>query len=265
MKKEQASTQRLKTGITTKRTEPQENPCLFVSIRGFEFMTPDNTAILCRAGRVFFAVALAAALAAAAGCSHTARVVNIDNYGGVSVPVPRVKKNVSIQALSSSVEEQTLLQSVQNTLRNYVNECGQAEADVEVVLSLDNAAHGGSGWNFLISWPCGLLFVPAWHGYCYTHNYVFHAKLRETASGKTLDELDIPVDLNIRHADFDRTLFSEGLAWTLWTIPALVTAPFHTAYDNDALQPVVKTAELPVGSYVAQRVAERLEKLNVKR
>lgn len=216
-----------------------------------------------------FALSVSVALLLGAGCTHTLRVVNISEYsGGRSVSLEQ-RKRISLNIDASAHEQSILVEDgIVDSLRDYadrVTVSGKKTAqgaDVIAEIALDSQ-HEGSAWNFLITWPGFVIFTPAWNGYVYSIHHDFDVTLREPASGETLDSFKVPVDLRIRHADFDRTFWSEGMGWCGpgWSVIALVSAPFHCQYDPDVTPLAAREALSPVGKFVAKRIVEHINKL----
>ena len=114
----------------------------------------------------------------------------------------------------------------------------------------------GSGWNFLINFPGFLIFTPAWNGYVYRVNYDVDVLLSKASDSTKIDSFSLPIHLNVRHADFNRT-WTEISYFEVGVI-ALVGGIVFTGYDDNVSQLVIDKIEVPIGEYVAQDIVSRL-------
>jgi hypothetical protein len=112
--------------------------------------------------------------------------------------------------------------------------------------------YSGSGWNFLINFPGFLVWAPAWHGYNYNVTYKTKIHLYSTADKKTFAILNIPIYLNVRHADICRT-WTE-ISWLEVGIIALIGGIVFIGYDDDVTPLLIEETQLPLGDYLAARI-----------
>jgi hypothetical protein len=116
--------------------------------------------------------------------------------------------------------------------------------------------YAGSGWNFLINWPGFLIFTPAWNGYVYKANYQVDVALAKGADNAPIDSWQMPIHLNLRQAEIDRTWTEVG--WLEWGVIPLIGGMVFTAYDKDVTDPLIQKIEVPIGNYVAQEIVNRI-------
>ncbi len=115
-----------------------------------------------------------------------------------------------------------------------------------------------SAWNFLISWPGFVIFTPAWNG------YIYYANVRTTVTvydkeEKKIKAFDIDIPYSIRHAEFDRTVWSEGLGWLFWTAPAFFSG-IYTAivFDDDITNEIQFNIKDNYRGYVVEQVVKEI-------
>jgi hypothetical protein len=114
----------------------------------------------------------------------------------------------------------------------------------------------GSGWNFLINWPGFLVFVPALNGYVYKANYQVDIALAKSANPAQKDAWTMPINLDLRHAEIDRTWTEIG--WLEWGVIPLIGGIVFTQYDPDVTPILIDAIETPVGDYIAQEIIQRI-------
>ena len=133
--------------------------------------------------------------------------------------------------------------------------------DKVVDISIDSD-YSGSGWNFLINFPGFLIFMPAWHGYDYTAEYNFDVVIKDASGLNTIDQFQLPVVLDLRHADFNRT-WTE-VSWFEVGAIAFLGGIYFTTYDDDVTPALVSTIDTKIGDYVANEIVTRLNNLVVQ-
>lgn len=160
------------------------------------------------------------------GCTHQLRVTNLDEYavaftlGGNASRPPRV----AITPFSGTPDALFFFNAVVARL-NADPGMGELRTDYhaglakrrnafkpDVILSITpTVTYRSSGWNFLINWPGFLIFTPAWHGYVYRADVMTSMRIYDR-DGTPIDEFQVPMTYNIRHADMNRTIWT-GLTW----------------------------------------------------
>lgn len=127
----------------------------------------------------------------------------------------------------------------------------------DVIASIGvKSVYGGSGWNFLINWPGFLIFTPAWHGYNYKVSHTIDVQLNRGDDSTQFASFSLPVVLNIRHADMNRTWTEIG--WLEWGIIPFVGGFVFISYDDNVTPLVAEKVAIPVGTYVAQEIVNRI-------
>jgi hypothetical protein len=198
------------------------------------------------------------------GCAHPLTIRNLSSYR--SPPVTTLQKPVTIGLVTDStgVEERALLFGIANALGNYSAQVvlpyqltSQKPVDVIAYVGIE-AAHHGSARNFLVSFPGFVVFAPAWNGYIYEVKYTTTCTLSQGGSKETIDQFQLPIVLDIRHAGLNRT-WTTGVDYLGgFGAASLVGGIFFTAYD-DTLTPLLsETIENPIGKYVAAEIVKRL-------
>lgn len=209
-------------------------------------------------GRTAWLLSMALALA---GCSHTLEVTNLGLYKPQFINNRNADLSVGLSAVTSRPEEERFVTAIGNALKRdgfevvYPYTPQQDKADtVDFLVKLNtHSEYKGSGWNFLINWPGFLVWAPAWHGYNYRAIYTFDADIIDAKTGKEYPRVSIPVDLDIRHADIDRT-WTE-ISWLEWSVIAFVGGIVFTRYDQDLTPDLLNHVEPRIADYVSSRVA----------
>lgn len=198
-------------------------------------------------------LALAITLAA---CSHPLEIKNLSAYQ----PTHKTfAKSLAIGVTSTNTIQngRKLVDGVAHNLRFYSQRVfypaspGQPYdllADISI-----SSRHKGSLANFFISFPGFLVWAPAWNGYVYRPGYDINVDLRQ--GDQIVDSFTVPVDLNVRHADIDRT-WTE-LSWLESGILAFVGGIVFTTYDQDVTPEVETAAQQQLGNYLAQEILRR--------
>jgi len=130
---------------------------------------------------------------------------------------------------------------------------------VDYVVHIDiKASYEGSGWNYLITFPGALILTGTWHGYVYKASYAVDVTIKDFANRKKLDKFSIPIKLDLRHAEMDRT-------WTEFLTPlGVVFGAFFIAYDDDVTPLIGPKVRDPIGDYIAQEIVRRINKYRKK-
>jgi hypothetical protein len=199
------------------------------------------------------------------GCAHDMEVMNLQDYAHPAVFRDNDRK-VDLFVAQSSIDPAALW------LRNAVerelasrHEVGHFSTELKRDETFPPTAFGlsidptitfdTSGWNFIINFPGGMIFTPAWHGYDYVANISTTVAIHD-ATGKTLRELKIDTPYEFRHADFGRCWwpvfqFEIFLNW----IGGIYTS---LSYDDDATAPFQRAVEQNYASFVTDRLLDEL-------
>ena len=119
-----------------------------------------------------------------------------------------------------------------------------------------SSEYKGSKWNFLINWPGFLIWAPAWHGYDYRAIYGFDVDITDTRTGTARPRVSIPIDLDIRHADMNRT-WTE-LSWFEWSLIAFIGGIVFTRYDKSVTPLLINAIETHIGDYTSSKIGSTL-------
>ncbi|MBI9020162.1 MAG: SHOCT domain-containing protein [Verrucomicrobia bacterium] len=195
------------------------------------------------------------------GCTHQLQIKNLSSYYNTSINSLENPVRVGIRSTCSDFEDQQLVRGIGSNLSKYnarvTTNINGDNSNVDVVATISVLSdYKGSGWNFLINFPGFLVWAPAWHGYNYQVNHNVNVHLTDAKTGKSIDTINVPVSLNIRHADFDRT-WTE-LSWLEFGVIAFVGGIVFIAYDDDITPMVAQRADHVITDYIAQRVAGSL-------
>jgi len=195
----------------------------------------------------------------------TFEIKNLNNYRSASMQPSAKPVSIGIASpgTESDIYSQRLVKGVGTALARYTSEVVlpyslQSAKKVDVIAQIGvKPEYKSSGWNFLINWPGFLIFMPAWNGYVYKVNYNVDILLTDGPKNSRIDSFSIPVHLNIRHADMDRTWTEVG--WLEFgIIPLFGGIIFATTYDPDVSPLTLDKIESPVGDYIAQEIISRV-------
>jgi len=195
------------------------------------------------------------------GCQHALTIKNIDSYRQVGV-VSQKAASVGLVVQSGDASSGRLGDGIAAGLRDcstevlfpYVPE-GARKADVQANVAI-HPKYDGSGANFFINFPGFLIFTPAWNGYVYKVDYDVSVTLARVSDNAPIDTFSLPIKLNIRHADYNRT-WTE-VSWFEVGIIALGGGLVFTQYDEKVSPLVADAAKTTLGSYIAQEIVKKM-------
>ena len=197
------------------------------------------------------------------GCTHQLNIKNLNSYYGTTSAFVKQQLHIGLRTNSSDFEGRKISKMTADSL----NRCNVRVTtsflpdDVDVVATMRvQSDYKGSGWNFLINFPGFLVWAPAWHGYHYTVSHNINVELTESKTGARINTLNIPVVLNIRHADISRT-WTE-VSWLEFGVIAFVGGIVFINYDDEVTPMVTDKAGPVLADYIAQEIVSSL--LNVK-
>jgi len=196
-------------------------------------------------------------------CVHQLEVLNLDQYPAPGhIESPRAK---SIGVLEGAVDPsaKALVDGVAAGLarsgaqvQNPYRPGSDKPADLIARIGI-KAEYDGSGTNFWINFPGFLIWAPAWNGYVYKADFAVHVDLLKGSDATTVvDTLDFPVNLDIRHAEMDRT-WTE-VSWLEVGVIALVGGIVFMRYDTDVTPLLMKEIERPIGEFIAGKILTKL-------
>lgn len=195
------------------------------------------------------------------GCTHQLKIKNLNAYRNTSIQSLDTPIRIGILSTCSDVNDQQLVYSIGSSLAKYNAQVTSAvksdNSNVDVISTISiSSDYEGSGWNFLVNFPGFLVWAPAWHGYNYQVSHNININLSDAKTGKSINTISVPVVLNIRHADFDRT-WTE-ISWLEFGVIAFVGGIVFISYDDDVTPLVQQKAGPVIADLVAQRIASSL-------
>jgi len=211
------------------------------------------------------AVVITATCIAMAGCAHQLACKNIGDYRPTALGTVSKPLTIGIVPIGGDEYGDQLIRCVRDSLILKYNAKvimpylpGSSEpADIVATLSV-KPKYEGSGWNFLVNFPGFLVFVPALNGYVYHVTYDTGVVLQNTADSTTMTTFDVPITLNLRHADINRT-WTE-VSWLEWGVIAFVGGIVFTQYDTSVSPVVMKELGPQLGEYLATEIMNRVKK-----
>jgi hypothetical protein len=211
------------------------------------------------------AVVITAACIAMAGCTHQLACKNLGDYKPISLGAASKPLTIGLVPIGGDEYGDQLIRYVRDSLILKYNAKvvlpylpGSSEpADIVTTLSV-KPKYEGSGWNFLVNFPGFLVFVPALNGYVYHVSYDTNVVLQKTGDDKPVDTFDVPITLNLRHADINRT-WTE-VSWLEVGVIAFVGGIVFTQYDNSVTPVVMKDLGPQLGDYLATEIMNRVKK-----
>jgi hypothetical protein len=198
------------------------------------------------------------------GCKHSLTVRNIDSYRNLGGSPLKEKLSIGIISQNEDINCDYLVRGTAYALGKYStdvlilsNQSSYDKVDIVANISIE-PTYKGSGWNFLVNFPGFLVFAPAWNGYLYKVNYDVKIDILDSSSLAEIDTINLPIQLDIRHADFNRTW--TGISWLEVGAIALVGGIFFIQYDSKVSPLLAKEVRSPIGNYIAQMIIDRLNK-----
>jgi hypothetical protein len=197
------------------------------------------------------------------GCSHTLEIKNLDKYQGMAIIPEKTKDTIGIvhqEAGGIDVCCQRMLRGIGTALSKRAEVVPHSPTDDRIKYTAQinmKSDYKGSFWNwFPINFPGFLIFTPAWNGYVYKANYDFDILLRDAVEDKKIESFSVPIKLNLRHADMDRTWTEIG--WLEWGVIPLVAGVTFISYDPDVTSALADRIEVPIGEYIAEKIILRI-------
>ena len=198
-----------------------------------------------------------------AGCTHQLEIKNLGAYSSRPHESLARPAAIGIRPGGNGYEaEKGILDGVAGAMpRNGAIPIYPFRADtgrqVDVIADIAvKAEYAGSAWNFLINFPGFLIWTPAWHGYVYKADYVVDITLTRSRDNGLIEQFRLPVHLNLRQAESDRTWIE--VSWLDVGVTALISGVVFTQYDTDVTEPLQKAIQAPLGEYIADKIAARL-------
>jgi hypothetical protein len=196
------------------------------------------------------------------GCTHPMAVKNLDAYHNKTIVALDEHLRVGIRANAADLNGHRFIHAVGRDLLKYnaqaTTAVDQSNEFIDVIANISIVStQRGSGWNFWADFPGFLIWFPSWHGYNYDVMYDIDVTLNDAKTGKLINSMYIPVRLDVKHADIDRT-WVDGIAWPTIGVSALIGGLHNMTYD-ETITPLVEQEVAPVlADYVAQQIAYTL-------
>jgi hypothetical protein len=202
------------------------------------------------------------------GCAHQLDVKNLSTYQSTNASSLKKPLTIGIVPIAEDRDCQQLIKGIgmalgggnysATVIRPYLPLSG-SDKRADVIASIKvTSEYAGSGWNFLINWPGFLIFTPAWNGYVYEANFQVDIALAKGADNAPIESWSMPINLNLRQAEIDRTWTEVG--WLEVGVIPLIGGIVFTAYDTDVTDPLSEKIELPIGNYIAQEIVNRVNR-----
>ncbi len=201
-----------------------------------------------------------------AGCSHTMRITNIEDYFvAPSSPLKEPIKLGITSVSSTDPENSRYISAIVDALvktgnfERVIYPYSQAlHKDITNVVADINVKpnYSGRGSNFLINWPGFLIFAPAIWGYGYEAKIETVANITNMKDGRS-QQIAVPMEFKFRHADIGRT-WTVGVGWIEVGITPLIGGILFTDYDPNATAPFITNVSTGYGAFVAKKIVEAL-------
>jgi hypothetical protein len=208
------------------------------------------------------AVTLVGILMFGSGCAHTLEIKNINSYDKAQTHPLQRALTIGVVPSTDDVGSHQLMKGIESALGRYSttvvlpDSTGTTnKADVVAKIKIQSE-YKGSGWNFLINFPGFLIFTPAWNGYVYKANYNVDIKLAKGVDDRQLVAWALPINLDLRQAEFDRT-WTE-ISWLEVGAIAFIGGIVFTGYDTDVTPILGEAIKNPIGDYIAQDIVNHI-------
>lgn len=195
------------------------------------------------------------------GCTHMMTVQNMGMYKPDFINSTDITGSIGIISDNTQPDTNRLVTAMANNLKKngfkviFPYYKSQNSSTVDYIVKVNPLAeYKGSGMNFLVNFPGFLIFAPAFFGYGYKANYTFDVDITEVATKKALPRLTIPIHLDIRHADTNRT-WTE-ISWFEVGIIALIGGIVFTNYDTKVTNILLDKYENKLGDYLATKISQ---------
>lgn len=197
------------------------------------------------------------------GCTHPLDVKNLSSYQNMQINPLNSPITIGVVPSTEDIHSQRLIKGVGTSLQKYsarvllpYTPLGNAKvADVVANIKI-RPEYKGSGWNFLINWPGFLVWAPAVNGYVYKVNFNIDIMLTKGSDNSKIDSWSIPVDLDLRHADINRTWTEIG--WLEVSAIPFISGFIFTQYDTSVTPILMDKIESPIGDYIAQEIVAHI-------
>lgn len=202
------------------------------------------------------------------GCSHELQIKNLATYNTpYSLGTVMAHPTLAITPFTGTEDDLFFFNAIVELLSHdpairdvrtdYIARAsGERLFEPDLVVGIQpKVEYRSSIWNFLINCPGSVLFAPGWNGYVYRADVRTHLTFSDR-DGRALDQLDVPMTFDLRHADQDRTIFGVNL----WL--ALLGGIYDAqTFDRDAIPPFTQQVKETYASYVVAQAQRRVQGL----
>jgi hypothetical protein len=202
-------------------------------------------------------------------CTHGLEIKNLDKYQGMAIIPEKTKDTIGLahqEAVGMDVCCQRMLRGVGTALSKRAEVVPYSPTDSRIKYAVQinsKSEYKGSFWNwFPINWPGFLIFTPAWNGYVYKASFDVDVSITDTVENRKIESFSIPIKLNLRHADMDRTWTEIG--WLEYGVIPLVSGIFFISYDPDVTPELADKIEVPIGEHIAEKIISRINDYKMK-
>lgn len=201
------------------------------------------------------------------GCSHDLEIRDLDRFSERVMDASQAGLSVGLALDSSGLDDEILAQEVASALQRQARyhvtypATDFTWADVFIRMTLVEKEKTGSVGNFFVCFPGFLLFTHAWLGYAYHSTLTVRCDLVAAVTGEHIGTIEVPIGLDMRQAELDRTWANGFLGWYYAGIPCFINGFFCVPYDPD-LDPVLRREVFPIlGAHVASQIIRTLNAL----
>lgn len=209
------------------------------------------------------------------GCSHSLEITNSDKYlrskqlsnydQGLVIGITQFSGNSNEIWFRNKLIEEVRRSPLSDGIVTNYSHASNIGRDVEpdILIDLDpSVKYRTSLINFPINWPGFIIFTPAWNGFVYHADINTHYEIL-TPEGESIAESTIRTHYNIRQAEFDRTVWSNGIGWLVDPVFIPIGSGIYDAtfFDKDVIPKFRRRVEDNYTSYVMGRINPKLKPL----
>lgn len=194
-------------------------------------------------------------------CSHSMEIRNLDAYvhqasapRELTLVVAQHGNDQDLQDLGTATIYALQRHSSVGSVA-VANEAKDVAADAYVSVT-PKTEYGGSGWNFLITFPGFLLFTHAWNGFLYEATVTTDVSVRTGDSERVVTKT-IETKYDLRYCDLDRGFVtSSGWYTPFWGGLNILFGVYMINYDSDGTVEFVREVGIAYGDYIANSIVE---------
>lgn len=202
------------------------------------------------------------------GCCHTLEVLDLEQYS-IGKTNRELKRNGNIfvkfetATLPSRRFQEEFVEVLEARTKNFDR---KREASVKggndlTLLIRVREFMDGKTSNFAISWPGFIIFMPGWYGYGYTARYKVNVEIYVGNDPVPVKNVFIPINLELRHADLERTWAATGTGW-LASVSAFINGFYCMTYDPDITMDFYNQTFRTIAEYAVNEVVNELKAID---